>query len=40
MPNLISLSDFVLNRVCCLVLFQIFASRIEFQSTVVRATGF
>jgi hypothetical protein len=40
MPNHISLSDFVLNRVRCLVSFQIFASRIDFRSVVVHATGF
>jgi hypothetical protein len=40
MPNHISLSDFVLNRVCCLVSFRILASRIDFRSVVVRATRF
>jgi hypothetical protein len=30
MPNHISLSDFVLNHVCCLVSFRLFASRIDF----------
>jgi hypothetical protein len=35
MPNHISLSDFVLNRVRCLVSFQIFV-----RSVVVRATDF
>jgi hypothetical protein len=40
MSNHISLSDFVLNPVRCLVSFRIFASRIDFRSMVVRALGF
>jgi hypothetical protein len=40
MLNHISLSDFVLDRVCCLVSFRDFARRSIFRSVVVRAAGF
>jgi hypothetical protein len=40
MPDHISLSDFVLTRVRCLVPFRTFASRIDFRSVVVCAMGF
>jgi hypothetical protein len=40
MRNPISLSDFVLDRMCCVVSFRDFARRSIFRSVVVRAVGF
>jgi hypothetical protein len=40
MQNHISSSDFVLDRVCCVVLFRDFARGSIFRSVVVRAAGF
>jgi hypothetical protein len=40
MPNHISLSDFVLSRVSCLVSFRFLFRELIFRSVVVRATGF
>jgi hypothetical protein len=40
MPNHVSLSDFVLNRVHCLVSSRILLRELISRSVVVRATGF
>jgi hypothetical protein len=40
MPNYISLSDSVLNCVCCLVLSRILLCELIFRSVVVRTMGF